>query len=123
MRRKYQELDVVKMFATLTLDHWETTLRRAVKTGSVEKLIAWRYGMQSGLASAVSKGMSSEALELWVIRRCRDIEQCAKFLIKKRNPVPKLDPKKEPAKHIQQAKEIKRKRDRDIENFFLKSNF
>lgn len=123
MRRKYQELDVVKMFATLTLDQWEETLRKAVKSGSVEKFMAWRYGLQSGLASAVSKGLSNEALELWVIKRCRDLEQCAKFLIKKRNPLPVLDPKKDPAKHIREVKEMKRKRDKEIEHFLMKSNF
>jgi hypothetical protein len=123
MRRKYPSLDVVKMYATLTLEHWEDVMRKAVKSGRIEKLMGWRYGLQSGLADAVAKGISDEKMELWVIQRLRDIEQCAKFLVRKRNPKPVLDPKNNPEKHVQQALAAKRKRDREFEDFLMKSNF
>lgn len=123
MARKHQSLDVVNMYATLTLEHWESCLRKAVKSGSIEKLMAWRYGLQAGLAEAVARGIKDDKLDLWVIKRCRDIEKCARFILKKRHPEPKLDPKKEPAKYVQQARELKKKRDREFEAFLMKSNF
>jgi hypothetical protein len=111
------------MFATLTLEHWESVLRKAVKTNNLEKLIAWRYGLQAGLAEAVARGIKDDSLDLWVIKRCRDIEKCAKFLYRKRFKAPLLDPAKEPAKYVQQARELKRKRDNEFEAFLMKSNF
>jgi hypothetical protein len=123
MRRKYPELDVMKMYATLTLERWEETLRSAVKSRSVERLIAWRYGLQSGLASVVNSGLSTPEIELWVIKRCRDVEQCIKFIVKKRNPLPQLDAKKDPAEFRRKVKEAKKNRNHELEMFLMKSNF
>jgi len=123
VKRKYAALDVVGMFSGLELGRWEDTLRKAVRSGSVQKLIAWRYGLQSGLADAVSKGFKNDKLDLWVMHRCRDIEQCVKAIIKKRNPDPQLNLKTDHKHHIKLVRETKRKRNAEIEKFFAESNF
>lgn len=123
MRRKYEVLNVVTMFSTLTGDHWETIMRKAVDSNNINKLIAWRYGLQAGLADAVSKGFSNETLDIWVIKRCRDIEKCVKTIVSKRHPKPKIDMKKDPAEYRKRVAEAKRQRDRELEQFFQRSNF
>ena len=123
MARKYEALDVVNMFATLTEKDWVFFLRRATKSGSINKLISYRYGMQAGLTDAVSKGMRNDKLDFWVIKRCRDIERCAQFLFKKWYPNPQLDPKKDPTGYVKKAIEAKKKRDREFETFLQKSSF
>jgi hypothetical protein len=123
MDRKYPALDVVRMYSTLTLEHWVTTLRKAAKTGNTEKLIAWRYGLQAGLSDAVAKGINDPSLDFWVIKRCRDIEKVMRFIIRKRNPNPMDDPKHDPTGYVRKAIEAKRKRDRELEMFLMKSNF
>jgi hypothetical protein len=123
VKRKYETLDVVNMFSSLSLEQWEHTLRKAVKSQSVNKLIAWRYGLQAGLADAVSKGFKNDKLDLWVMKRCRDIEQCVKFIIKKRNPDPKIDLKKDDGSYIKKVKAAKMLRNKELEKFFMESNF
>ena len=123
MRRKYEALDVVTMFSTLSMDHWEVVMRKAVKSGNVNKLIAWRYGLQAGLADAVAKGFSSEKLDIWVIKRCRDIEKCVKAIISKRHPKPRADIKKDLSEYKIKYNLAKRQRDRELEQFFMESNF
>lgn len=123
MRRKFDTLNVVTMFSTLTAEHWETIMRKAVSSGNVNKLIAWRYGLQAGLADAASKGFNSDALDIWVIKRCRDIEKCVKVIISKRHPKPKIDAKKDPAEYKAKITLAKKQRDRELEHFFQESNF
>ena len=123
MKRKYPSLDVVKMYSTLTLEHWTNALRKAIKSGSIEKLIAWRYGLQAGLADAVSMGVKDEKMDFWVIKRCRDIEKCATFIYRKRHKNPLDTPGKDKLGYIHGAVEAKKKRDRELEIFLQKSNF
>lgn len=124
-KRKYPALDVVKMYSTLTLEHWKSVLTRAVKTNNSEKLIAYRYGLQAGLADAVSKGLGNEKLDFWVIKRCRDVEKCMKYVLRKRHPNPfdNINPNKDRIGYVAKAIEAKKKRDYEFEMFLKKSNF
>lgn len=126
-KRKYEALDVVSMFAKLTLEDWKFFLLRATKSGNINKLIAYRYGMQAGLADAASKGLGNDRLNIWVIKRMRDIEKCAKFIIRKRESNP-LDVVSKTHKgkrldYAMSAIEAKRRRDRAFEDFLMRSNF
>ena len=124
MARKYPSLDVLQMKATLTVEHWQFCLRQAVKNNSVEKLMAWRYGLQAGLAEAVNRGIRSDELDLWVLKRIKNVEQAIKYVVRKRNPnICDKDPRANPYDYIKKAKEAKRRRDKELEQFLLKSNF
>lgn len=124
-RRKYQSLDVINMFATLTEVHWRTVLEKAIAQGSVDKLVSYRYGLQAGLSDAVAKGMSSEKLEIWVIKRIRNVEKAMKVILRRlyKNPHDDVHCKKDPNGYIQGALLAKRKRDRAFEEFLKKSAF
>jgi len=127
MARKHSSLDIMKMYSTLTLEHWRDCLRKAVKSSSIEKLMSWRYGLQSGLSDAASKGVTTPEIDLWVIKRCRDLEKCAKFILRKKHPMPgdviSKTHKGQRFDFAMDAKEAKKKRDRDFEQFLRKSNF
>lgn len=123
MRRKYQTLDVVRMYATLTADHWASCLKKAYLSGSIEKLMSWRYGMQAGLADANRNGLSDEKLNNWVIKRLMNIEKCARLIIKRKNPIPKINPKAGDLESLHKAKVAKKKRDREFSDFLMRSNF
>jgi len=122
-RRKWPTLDVVNMFATLTADHWSSCLKKAYLSGNITKLMAWRYGFQAGLADAGAKGISSEELDKWVIKRCMNLEKCARLILKKKHPMPKIDPKNDKYSLIPVIKAAKKKRDMEFSNFIQKSNF
>lgn len=127
-KRKYETLDVVSMFATLTEDHWRSCLETAASKGAVDKLKSWRYGMQAGLADAESKGMSSEKLCIWVLKRIRNLEQCMKWILRQKYPMPGdiVIPKYAKGKRIDyayDAHQAKKKRDNEFERFLLESNF
>lgn len=126
-KRKHDALDVVSMFAKLTLEDWTFFLRRATKSGDINKLISYRYGLQAGMADAAKKGLNSDELCFWVIKRCRDIEKCAKFIIRKRESNP-LDVVSKTHKgkrldYAMSAIEAKRRRDKAFEDFLMRSNF
>ncbi len=123
IKRKHAPLDVVNMFATLTLEHWKSVLLTACKSNNIEKCVAWRYGLQSGLSDAVGKGIKNEKLDLWVIKRCRDLEKCARFILKKKYPDPVLNLKTDPKEYIAKVKKTKQMRDRDLENYLRRSSF
>ena len=123
MSRKFEALDVVNMYATLKEQDWIFFLRRATKTGNIDKLIGYRYGLQAGLTDAIAKGMKNDKLDLWVIRRCADIEKCARFILKKKYKNPMLDPKKDPTGYVKKAIQAKKIRDKAFEIFLQKSSF
>jgi len=127
MKRKYETLQVVKMYSTLTMEHWKSCLEKAAYSGNVEKLVAWRYGMQAGLSDAVKSGLSSPEIDLWVIKRCRDCEKAMKYILRKKYPNP-LDVvskthKGERKDYVMDWHATKKKRDQEFEMFLRKSAF
>lgn len=128
MRRKYESIDVVKMYSTLTVDVWRHVLTKCLENGDINRLIALRYGLQSGLSDAVKSGFKNEKLDLWVMKRIKNLETCAKAIIKQKFPMPgdQIVSKTHKGKrvdYIMDAVEAKRKRDRELQNFLMRSNF
>ncbi len=125
MAKRFDSLDVVKMRATLTLHHWENVLRKATKSGNIDKLMMYRYGLQAGLADAVKKGLGDEELCKWVLKRIKNVEMCAQHVVRKRNPNQLDDTKckKDPNGYVRNALEAKRKRDREFQMFLARSNY
>jgi hypothetical protein len=125
MARKYDAIDVVKLRATLTLEHWRGVLLTATKKQNTEKLIAWRYGLQAGMSEAAKLGLNDEQLCVWVLKRCKDLEKCMRFILKKRhkNPMDDAKAKQDPNGYVRLALEAKRKRDREFEAFLQRSSY
>lgn len=124
MALKYEALDIMKMYANLTLERWKSSLLRAAKTSNTEKLMKWRYGLQAGLANLNKRGNHSDPkVDIWVLHRCRDVEQAMKVVLKKNYPNPFDDPKADPMKYSANFRDVKRKRDQAFERFLQKSNY
>lgn len=123
MKRRHPPLDIMNMYSTLTLDHWRSCLEKAVNSCNINKLIAWRYGIQAGLSDAAAKGVTTEKIDLWAIKRCRDLEKCARFILKKMYKNPQDNPSLDRIGYVQKAIEAKKKRDKAFEVFLMKSNF
>lgn len=123
MARKYPALDVMKMFSTLTMEHWRATLEKGIKSGNVDKFIGWRYGLQAGLADLASKGLNTDQIDLWVFKRIKDVERCLRVLLKRKYKNPLDNPLHDRSAYVNKALEMKRKRDREYEAFLMKSNF
>ena len=127
-RRKFEAIDIVKLFSTLTKVHWQTNLTEAYKKNNVEKLTKWRYGLQAGLADANSNGLGNEKLNMWVIKRIMNIEKCMRYILKKKYPMPGdvVLPKFNKGRrkdYVMDSKQAKRARDNDFEKFLKESAF
>ena len=128
MRRKFETLDVVKMRATLTVEVWRHVLTKCLEACDINRLLAMRYGMQAGLTDAVAAGIKTSDLDLWVLKRIRNLERCAKEIIKIRNPMPgdiivSKTHKGKRLDYTMDALSSKRKRDRELAEFIQKSSF
>lgn len=127
-RRKYQTLDVVNMYATLTEAHWRQCLELALSKNNVEKLKAWRYGLQAGLADAGAKGLSTPQIDIWVLKRIRNLEKCMQIILRRKykNPldkVNKFNARKDPQAYLAKVKMAKKMRDAEFANFLKDSSF
>lgn len=124
-KRKFPALDVVNMYATLTEVHWRTVLEKAIRTCSVDKLVSYRYGLQAGLADAGAKGLTNEKIDIWVLKRIRNVEKAMQIILRKmyKNPYDDIHCKKDPSGYIQKAKLAKKKRDQAFEEFLKQSAF
>lgn len=127
-KRKYPALDIVSMAAKLKPSDWKFFLKRATLSGNIDKLMAYRYAIQAGIADASSKGLTTPHMEIWALKLIKNIESCAKYIFRKKHPLPGdlVIPKYAKGKridYVQSALEAKRKRDKEFANFLLKSNF
>jgi hypothetical protein len=89
----------------------------------MDKLMSWRYGLQAGLADADQKGVATDALVLWVLKRIKNVEKCAKLVLKKKHHINIAGNYKDKTKSAVDALMAKRKRDRDFEEFLKRSAF
>lgn len=128
-KRKFEALDVVNMAATLKPEDWKYFLKRASLAGNINKLMSYRYGLQAGLADAASKGVSTPEMDIWVMKLIRNIEQCAKWIFRNKHPMPGdkvVIPKYAKGRridYVQDVLEAKKKRDREFQDFLMRSNF
>lgn len=129
MRRKYETLDVVRLYSTLSVDVWRAVLSKCLRNGDINRLMSIRYGLQAGLSDATKKGFVDDKFTFWVLKRIKNIERVAKEIIKNRNPMPgdKVELSKthkgKRIDFVQDAKLAKKLRDKELENFMKESSF
>lgn len=124
MALRHPALDPMKLQASLKKKDWWFFLKRAYAQNNVNKLVSYRYGLQAGLSNCNKWGkISSIELDVWVIRRIRDIERVMRLILKKKYPSPLDDPKHDPLGYIAKVKAVKRARDREFDDFLRKSSY
>jgi len=123
-KRKFPAIDVVKLYSTLDRPKWESILRNAADKNSVNKLLAWRYGLQAGLADANARGkITTQQIDVWVLCRIKEVEKTMKEIIKRKWKSIADKHLKADAENFMKIREDKRKRDKEFETFLMKSNF
>lgn len=124
MARKFDPLNVAKMYATMKQEVWRGMLQNAIVKQNTNQLTAWRYGLQAGLADLAKKNANSDKLDLWVIGRVREVEKAMRIVLRHRHPSPLDDPKADKTKiDMVKAHSAKKRRDKEFELFLMKSNF
>jgi hypothetical protein len=127
-KRKFETLDVVKLYSTLSVDVWRSVLTKCVNNNDINRLMSIRYGLQAGMSDAAKMGMNSDKLVFWVLKRIRNIETCAKEIIKKKHPMPgdvviSKTHKGKRKDYAMDAVTAKRTRDRELQVFLQRSSF
>lgn len=115
------------MYATMLPSKWKLLLDDCIKFQKTGKLIAWRYGLQAGMADENAHGrQTSHAIDQWFVGRQKDIENAMKHILRARIPNPLDNPenlKKVGDDVFAKAQAAKRKRDKEFHEFLMKSNF
>ncbi len=125
MKRKYPSLSPTKLYATMKPSKWKLLLNDCMKRGNTKKLIAWRYGLQAGLADENSGGKhTTDSMDLWVIGRLKDIENAMKHILRAKYPNPFDNPLAKVGDDVfAKAQAAKKKRDAEFSEFLMRSNF
>lgn len=149
MKRQYPSIDILKLFAgneaaffdgaerndpdgvkfmagstkeTSSHEKWNAWLTRCLKTNDLESLIKVRYGLMVGMDDLTKKGLTTQKIaELWC-RWIGSIEKTARKVIKKKNPLPKID-KATDLDTFNRVHEAKKRRDNEFEAFLRRSSF
>lgn len=83
--------------------------------------------MQAGLSAANDRGVSSDVINLWVLKRIRNLETAMKLILRKKHPNPLDTPSKtnkgNRMDYVHKFLEAKRKRDREFHDFLVRSAF
>ncbi len=103
-------------------DKWNMWLTECLNKNDLETLIKYRYGLQAGMADAVSAGLSSPMMAEMYTRWLGSIERTARKIVEKRNPLPKVD-KNADLEMYRKVQAAKRQRRSDFERFLLRSSF
>lgn len=126
MARKYDAIDLIQLYSISKDDSfpfsWNAFLTRCLETNAMNQLIKVRYGVQAGMDDAVKNGFkNNEKLAVFYCRLLKSLEDTAKKIIRKTNPMPNDN-------HLRkgltaESLEAKRKRDQALEQFLKKSAY
>jgi hypothetical protein len=126
MARKYEAIDIIQLYA-ISKDNtfpfsWNAFLTRCLETNSINELVKVRYGIQAGMDDAVKRGFQgNEKLTVFYCRVLKSIEDTAKKIIRKTNPMPNDNHLKKGL--TAETLKAKRKRDQSLEQFLKKSSY
>lgn len=96
-------------------EKWNNWLTECYEHNKLQDLIDVRYRLQVGMNELVKKNMSTQKIAEMFVRWTGSIDKTANRLIKKRNPIPKDGGPK--------ALAAKRKRDKEFEQYLMKTSF
>lgn len=122
MSRKFEAIDLMKLKALGSANGWNEFLDDCVLKLDIERLAKVRYQIAAGMDDLAKKKMNTEEMNLFFIRLNRSLENTARQIVRKRNPLPHDDPL-EAANWSSEYLEAKRKRDRELAAFLRKSAY
>lgn len=124
--RKYDSIDIMKLWAQGSANGWNEFLSDCSNGNDINKLARMRYSLQAGMDDLTKIKMNDEKMSVFYMRLLKSVENTAKQIIRKLYPMPHDAPtihgiksKKKPLS----ALEAKRRRDKELELFLIKSSF
>lgn len=114
-------IDLLTLYAKGDLKLWNSFLNECFLNLDVNRLADTRRRLQAGMDNAAKKKMNSEEIILFYIRLNRSIENTAKAIVRKRNPL--FSDKPNNVKLAEKEKEIKSRRQLELAEFFKKSSY
>lgn len=119
MPRKYDSIDLLKLYTTCSTEQWNTWLSACLREDNIEALKQVYYGTQVGMDNLAKQKLNTEKINNWFIRLQRSIEKTLKGILRKKYP----NPNDNPLATTAEALEAKRKRDHDFELFLKGARF
>lgn len=124
--RKYEAIDLMKLYSLGSNNGWNSFLTDCFDKMDINKLAKVRYQICAGMDDLAKQNKNTEKINIFFIRLNRSIELTAKKIIRKKFPLPHdntVSLKKDLLINKTDALEAKRKRDRELQQFFIKSAY
>lgn len=121
--RKYEAIDLLKLYTQSNHSIWNSMLTECLKNHDIRRLIAIRYGIQAGMDDLVKAKLSTEKIEIFFLRLNKSIEDTVRAIVRQKHPLPNDNPLTPKEKLSKLTLEAKRKRDRELSQFFHDSAY
>lgn len=114
----------MKLYTHGSNNGWNEFLTNCVNSLSINELARVRYSLQAGMTDIANQKLNDEKINIFYARLMKSIENAARQILRIKHPMPhdifihgdgKYRPKT--------ALEAKRKRDKELKDFFTNSSF
>lgn len=122
MSRKYEALDLTKLYSLGSFRGWNDFLTECLDKGDINALAVLRYRIAAGMDDLAKAKLNTEDMCVFYIRLNRSIENTAKAIIRRKHPLPQDDPLNG-SDSTRKTLEAKRKRDHELQMFMKKSAY
>lgn len=125
MERKYPNVSILNIHATMDNEQWNAYLTRCLQERNVSTLMKVYYGLQADMSDLAKANINSESVSTLFIRLTRSIEKTVKRIYREKYPSPLDNPlqarnwTEDLAKH----KIMKKNRDLEFEKFLRDASF
>jgi hypothetical protein len=119
--RKWPAIDLIKLYTAGNTTEWNDWLTLCLANQNLNELSKRLYGIQAGMDDLVKQKLDTEDLRYWFVRLQRSIEKTAKKIFRQKWPNPCDDPYL--AKSHKSFRDVKRKRDKALEDFLRGSSY
>jgi hypothetical protein len=121
MSRKYEAIDLIKLYSLADTVTWNAFLTRCHEAHDISTLTRTRYQLQAGMDDLAKRKLNSEKMIIWFLRLQTSLEKTIKKIVREKNPNPCDDPLI--AVQFSEFKDAKKDRDHDLELFLKKSGY
>lgn len=87
MSRKYEAIDLMKLYTLGSHKGWNEYLQRCFDTRNINALAKLRYQICAGMDDLAKAKLNTEDINIWFIRLNRSIENTAKKIIRAKHPM------------------------------------
>ncbi len=121
--RKHNAIDLMKLKAHGSHVGWNEALTKFYINQDINGLAKLRYSIQAGMDDLVKAKLNTEEMNLWFIRLNRSLEITAKKIIRDKNPLPQDGGLILKGPECVSVVEQKKKRDKELAEFLVKSSY